>query len=67
MKRVGKATYRLELSVELAGMHLVFHISFLKRFVGDPTSTVLLESVAMKDSLSYEEYKLNFLTVRLED
>ena len=55
MKKVGKVAYELELPAELAALHLVFHISLLKKCVGDPTSIVPLESVAVKDSLSYED------------
>lgn len=29
--------YDLDLSVDLAVVHLVFHISLLKKFIGDPT------------------------------
>ena len=47
--------YELELPAELAVVHLVFHISLLKKCVGDPTCIVPLESVAVKDSLSYED------------
>ncbi|WMV09155.1 hypothetical protein MTR67_002540 [Solanum verrucosum] len=54
-KRIGKVAYELELPADLAAMHLVFHISLLKKCVGDPASMVPLESVAEKDSLSYED------------
>ena len=47
MKRVGKVAYELELLAELATKHSVFHISLLKKCVGDPHSIVPLESVAM--------------------
>ena len=46
--------YELEFQVELAVLHLVYHISLLKKCVGDPAYVVSLESVAVKDSLSYE-------------
>ena len=43
LKRVGKVAYELELPAELAAVHPVFHISLLKKCVGDPTSIVPLE------------------------
>ena len=40
---------------ELVVVHLVIHISLLKKWVGDPPSVVPLEYVAVKDSLFYED------------
>ncbi|WMV32800.1 hypothetical protein MTR67_026185 [Solanum verrucosum] len=51
-KRIGKTAYELEFSGELAAVHPVFHISLLKKCVGDPAFIVPLKSVAVKDSLS---------------
>ncbi|WMV25446.1 hypothetical protein MTR67_018831 [Solanum verrucosum] len=45
LKRAGKVAYELELPSELAAVNPVFHISLLKKCVGDPTSIVPLESV----------------------
>ncbi|WMV09948.1 hypothetical protein MTR67_003333 [Solanum verrucosum] len=53
--RVGNVVYELELPAELAVVHPIFHISLLKKCVGDPASIVLLKSVAVNDSLTYEE------------
>ena len=61
LKRVGKVAYELELPAELAAVHPVFHISLLKKCVGDPASIVPLESVAVKDSLSYEDVPVEIL------
>ncbi|WMV30054.1 hypothetical protein MTR67_023439 [Solanum verrucosum] len=55
LKRVGNVAYELELPVDLTTVHPVFHISLLKKCVGDATSIVPLESVDVKDSLTYEE------------
>ncbi|WMV45400.1 hypothetical protein MTR67_038785 [Solanum verrucosum] len=54
LKRVGKVDYELEFPAKLA-VHPVFHISLLKKCMGDLASIVPLESVALKDSLTYEE------------
>ncbi|WMV18233.1 hypothetical protein MTR67_011618, partial [Solanum verrucosum] len=61
LKRIGKVAYELELPVDLAAVHPVFHISLLKKCVGDPASIVPLESVAVKDSLSYEDVPVEIL------
>ncbi|XP_069144094.1 uncharacterized protein [Solanum lycopersicum] len=61
MKRVGKVVYKLELSVELATVHPVFHISPLKKCVGDPASVVPLETMVVKDSLSYKDIPVEIL------
>ncbi|WMV55629.1 hypothetical protein MTR67_049014 [Solanum verrucosum] len=48
LRRIGKVAYELELSNELASVHLVFHVSMLKKCVGDPTSIVSLEDLGVK-------------------
>ena len=55
LKRIGKVAYALELPVNLAAVHPVFHISLLKKCVGDPASIVTLGSMAVKDNLLYED------------
>ena len=59
LKRIGKVAYELELPAKLAAVHPVFHISLLKKFLGDPTSVVPLKSVVVKDSLSYEDVQVS--------
>ena len=61
LKMVGYVAYELELPAELAGVHPVFHISQLKKCVGDPAFVVPLESVAVKGSLSYEDLPVEIL------
>ncbi|WMV55641.1 hypothetical protein MTR67_049026 [Solanum verrucosum] len=61
LKRIGKVAYELELPADLAAVHPVFHISLLKKYVGHPSSIVPLESVAVKDSLSYKDVPVEIL------
>ena len=58
---IGKVKYELELVADLAAVHPVFHILLLKKCVGDPASIVSLESMAVKDSLSYEDVPVEIL------
>ena len=52
---VGQAAYELKLPSELALVHQVFHISMLKKCIGDPESILPIEGLGTKDNLSYEE------------
>ena len=40
-KRIGNVAYELELPPELAAVHPVFHISMLKKCMGDPSLIIL--------------------------
>ena len=66
LKRIGKVTYELELPTKLAAVHPVFHISLLKKCLGDLASVVSLESVAVKYSLSYEDVPVEILDRQFE-
>ena len=61
LKRIGKMAYESELLIDLAVVHPVFYISLLKKYVGDPASIVPLQSVGVKDSLSYEDLPVKIL------
>ena len=58
--------YELEFPAELVAVHPVFRVSLLKKCMSDPIFVLTLESVSVKDNLSYKDYQLRFLTVRLE-
>ncbi|WMV57887.1 hypothetical protein MTR67_051272, partial [Solanum verrucosum] len=60
-KRVGNVAYEFQLPAELAVVHPVFHTCLLKKCVGDPASIVPLASVAVKDSLTYEDVPVEIL------
>ncbi|WMV38069.1 hypothetical protein MTR67_031454 [Solanum verrucosum] len=56
LKCVGKVAYELKLPIELAPVHLVLHISMLKKCIGGPVSTLPLEGLGVNENLSYEEH-----------
>ncbi|WMV51799.1 hypothetical protein MTR67_045184 [Solanum verrucosum] len=60
-KRIGNVAYELELPQELAAVHSVFHISMLKKCMGDPSLIIPTENVGIKDNLSYEEIPVQIL------
>ncbi|WMV47004.1 hypothetical protein MTR67_040389 [Solanum verrucosum] len=61
VKRIGSVAYKLEQPQELAAVHPVFHISMLKKCMGDPSLIVQTENVEIKDNLSYEEIPVQIL------
>ena len=60
-KRMGNLAYELELPQELAAVHPVFHISMLKKCMGDPSLIIPTEDIGINDSLSYEENPIQIL------
>ncbi|WMV26089.1 hypothetical protein MTR67_019474 [Solanum verrucosum] len=60
-QRVGNIAYELELPQELATIHPVFHISMLKKCMGDPSLIIPTEDIGINDSLSYEEIPVQIL------
>ncbi|WMV09276.1 hypothetical protein MTR67_002661 [Solanum verrucosum] len=60
-KIIGNVAYELELPQELAAVHLVFHISMLKKCMGNPSLIISIENIEIKDSLSYEEISVQIL------
>ncbi|WMV09953.1 hypothetical protein MTR67_003338 [Solanum verrucosum] len=60
-KRIGKVAYELELPQELAAVHPIFHISMLKKCMGNPSLIIPTEDIRIKDSLSYKEIHVQIL------
>ncbi|TYK11985.1 reverse transcriptase [Cucumis melo var. makuwa] len=60
-ERVGPAAYRLELSIELARIHDVFHISMLRKYIQDPSHGLREQLVELKEDLSYDEEPVQIL------
>ena len=52
VKWVGKVAYELELPSELAPVHLVFHVSILKKCIGNPLSILPIKGLGVNKDLS---------------
>ncbi|KAH0697960.1 hypothetical protein KY289_015442 [Solanum tuberosum] len=61
LKCIGKVAYELDLPNELAPVHPIFHVSMLKKCIGDPVSIIPLEGLEIDKSLSYEEISIEIL------
>ncbi|XP_042448934.1 uncharacterized protein LOC122033838 [Zingiber officinale] len=61
LERIGAVAYRLALPPSLAGVHDVFHVSMLRRYVPDPTHVLADIPVPVQPDISYEEVPVRIL------
>ncbi|XP_070032260.1 uncharacterized protein [Nicotiana tomentosiformis] len=54
-QRIGRVAYKLELPPEMSVVHQMFHVSMLKKVVGDLSLIVLIEAIEVNGELTYEE------------
>ncbi|KAK4733376.1 hypothetical protein R3W88_007637 [Solanum pinnatisectum] len=60
-KRIGNVAYELEVPQELAAAHPIFHVSMLKKCMGDPSLIIPTEDTGIKDNLSYEKIPVQII------
>jgi hypothetical protein len=61
LKKCGKVTYKLELSLSLVGVHDIFHVSQLKKCLKAPVDVVLPEVAPLDMDLTYPERPIKIL------
>ncbi|XP_070054421.1 uncharacterized protein [Nicotiana tomentosiformis] len=61
IRRIGQVGYELELSSKLEFVHLVFHVSMLRKCIGDPSRVIPIIDVQVSEDLSYEEVPVAIL------
>ena len=61
LERIGQVAYRLALPPSLSGVHDVFHISMLRKYVSDATHVLRYEDLELQTDLAYEEQPVQIL------
>ena len=55
LERVGPVAYRLALSLELAKLHDVFHVSMLQRYRSDTSHILLVQDIQVQEDFTFDE------------
>ncbi|KAI3786529.1 hypothetical protein L1987_40278 [Smallanthus sonchifolius] len=55
LARVGQVAYRLDLPIELNGIHPTFHVSHLHKCLADDTAHIPYDEIEVDNSLNYVE------------
>ncbi|GKC34279.1 putative reverse transcriptase domain-containing protein [Tanacetum coccineum] len=61
VEKVGPMAYRLDLPEELNGVHDMFYVSNLKKYLADPTLQVPLDEIRVDDKLNFVEEPVEIL------
>jgi len=54
LRRIGSTTYQLALPPAMSGLHDVFHVSQLKKYILDPFELVQLDSIELKLNFAFQ-------------
>ena len=55
LERVGPVAYRLALSLELAKLHHVFHVSILRRYRSDTSHILPIQDIQVQEDFTFDE------------
>ncbi|XP_060216300.1 uncharacterized protein LOC132643784 [Lycium barbarum] len=61
VRKVGQVAYELELPSELQAVHPFFHVSMLRKCIGDPSRIVPVDDTQVTENLTYEEEPIAIL------
>jgi hypothetical protein len=59
--KYGPLSYQVELPSKLCGVHNVFHVSQLKRYLKPPTDIVDEDTIPLESDLMYKAYPTKIL------
>ena len=64
LERTGEVAYQLELPEELSGVHDVFHVSQLKKYLKPNVDvSIPMQGLKVGDDLTYTEYPVKILDI----
>ncbi|XP_027768491.1 uncharacterized protein LOC114074698 [Solanum pennellii] len=61
LSRVGEVSYKLALPPSLSAVHLVFHVSMLRKYIPDESHVISLDSVEQGPDWTFEEEPIAIL------
>lgn len=61
LQNVGQVAYRFELPQELSSIHCVFHVSMLKKMIGDLSLIIPLRGIEINDNSTFEKVPISIL------
>nr|XP_016457847.1 PREDICTED: uncharacterized protein LOC107781627 [Nicotiana tabacum] len=61
IQRIGRVEYDLDLPSELETVHPMFHVSMLRKCIGDPSRITPMEDIHIDEDLSYAEVPVAIL------
>ena len=64
LQRIGEVAYRLALPPQLVGVHNVFHISLLRKYLSDASHILKWEELTLDQDVTFEEKPVRILDRR---
>ncbi|XP_052198280.1 uncharacterized protein LOC127805566 [Diospyros lotus] len=61
LERVGSLAYRLDLPPQLFGIHNVFHVSMLRKYVLHPQNVIDYQVIEVGEDVTYKERPIGIL------
>ena len=61
LDHVGEVAYRSTLPPSLAGVHNVFHVSMLRKYISDPSHIIELAPLQIREYLTYKEHPMRIV------
>ncbi|XP_049394621.1 uncharacterized protein LOC125858883 [Solanum stenotomum] len=58
---IGRVAYELDLPSELEAVYPIFHVSMLRKCIGDPSRIMPIENICIAEDLSYSEVPIAIL------